>query len=142
MRIGNDGRVKGWPLRSHAIGPLAITHFDGSPFWKFTSWKLPRERIEPERGVAHVKARLTTIAVDYLRPVTANRGLECAVILRATLQMLGVVGSNRQALELQSRESLVEIVEERRNGGQQLLAGRKARTGSGRDCHIGMRCRE
>ena len=64
-------------------------------------------------GVANIKARLTAVAVDYLRPHDGGAGrLERSVILRAALQMLGVVGSNRKALELDSRKSLVQIVEE------------------------------
>ena len=39
-RIGDDRRVELQRLpRSATIGPLAMTHFGGSPFWKFTSWK-------------------------------------------------------------------------------------------------------
>ncbi len=41
--------------------------------------------------------------------------------------MPGIVSSNRQALELQRRKSLVEIVEERRDCGEHLLARCKVR---------------
>ena len=44
--IGNDWRVKlRAPGSSDAMGPLAITHFVGSPFWKFTSWKFPMNEL-------------------------------------------------------------------------------------------------
>ena len=89
-----------------------------------------RERVKAERGVARVKARLTAIAVNDLWPHHSRAsGLQCAVVLRAALKMLGIISSNRQALELQRRKSFVKIVEERRNRGQQLLARRKVRAG-------------
>ena len=80
-----------------------MTHFTGSPFRKFTSWKFASERVEPKRGVAHVEARLTTVAVDDLRPVSRRiaRFFKCAVVLRAALKLLAFDRGNREALELQ-----------------------------------------
>ena len=41
--------------------------------------------------------------------------------------MLGIISSNGQALELQGGKSLVQIVKERRNCGEQLFAERQVR---------------
>ena len=43
--------------------------------------------------------------------------------------MFRIISSNRQALELQCRKPLVQVVQVRRNRGQQLLAGCQIRAG-------------
>src|SRR5215475_12906559 len=133
MWIGNNGRVKrraarfarrDWTAGDHPLHRIAILEIH--------IVEIRRERVEPERRISRVKARLAAIAINYLRPHYRRAGgLHCAVILRATLNMLGIVSSNRQALKLQRRKSLIEIVEKRRNRGQQLVAGRKARRTQG-----------
>ena len=63
-------------------------------------------------GVANIKARLTTVAVDYLRPYDRTaRCLKRTIILCSTLQVPRIVRCNREALELQRRKPLVEIEE-------------------------------
>ena len=71
--IGDDGRVKLCPFAVAAIGPLAMTHFVWVAILEVHIVEIPGERVEPERGVAHVKARLTAIAVDYLRPIRPSQ---------------------------------------------------------------------
>jgi hypothetical protein len=67
MWIGNNGRVKrcrfgrrDWTAGDHPLHWIAILEIH--------IMESARERVEPERGVARVKARLTAIAVNYLRP--------------------------------------------------------------------------
>ena len=75
---------------------------------------LPEKRIEAYRRVGHAKTGLATIAIDLLRPRNEGTvGLKSAVVLVPALQMLVVVGSNRKALELDGRKSLVQIEEVR-----------------------------
>ena len=49
-------------------------------------------------------------------------GFKCSFILRAAHQVFSVRSSNRKALELQSRKPIVQVIEERWHGGEQLLA--------------------
>src|SRR5439155_5713184 len=84
------------------------------------------EGVEALRGIADVETRLATVAVDNLWPYRGRaKGLERPIVLRTPLQVHGVVGSDREALELQSREPLVQAVEVPRDLRQELLAERK-----------------
>src|SRR5439155_13239675 len=86
------------------------------------------ECIKPYGAIADVEARLATVAVYDLWPHHCRAvGFKRAVVLCAALKMLGIISCHRQALELQSGKSLVEVIEERRNCGEQLLAERQIR---------------
>ena len=91
-RIRNDGSVK---LRTLATGHDRTTR-DDPLHWiaipEVHIVEVRSERVKPKRGVAHVEARLTTVAVDYLRPVSRRiaRFFKCTVILRATHQVVCV----------------------------------------------------
>src|SRR4030095_14569416 len=67
MWIGHNGRVKRWRVGrrdwtagDHPLQRIAVLEIH--------IMKSARERVEPKRGVTHVKARLAPIAVNYLRP--------------------------------------------------------------------------
>ena len=94
-RIGDDGRIKqrGFPAghdRTTGDDPL---HWVA--ILEVHIVEIRRERVQPERRVAYVKARLTAIAVNDLWPDHSRAsGLKCSVILRAALKMLRIISSN------------------------------------------------
>ena len=99
IRIGNDWRVKlrrgrkAFPAgydrttRDDPLRRIAVleVHIVGTT----------RERVEPERRVGQVKARLPAIAVHDLGPGHSRAvGFKRAVVLVPTLQVLRIVGSD------------------------------------------------
>ena len=78
--------------------------------------ELASERVEARRRVGHTETGLTAVTIDNLWPGCGPaRGLPRPVILRSALNMLRVIRRHRKALELQSREAVVEAVEMRRH---------------------------
>ena len=50
---------------------------------------------------------------------------KCAIVLRATLQVIGIIRSDGQALKLQRRKSVLRLWRTLRNLGEHLLARRQ-----------------
>jgi len=46
------------PSGLETIGPVAMTHFVGSPFWKFASWNCPKKEL-------NLTALLSTLKPDW-----------------------------------------------------------------------------
>ena len=83
---------------------------------------LAGERVKPQVRVASIKAGLAAVAIDLLRPCQGPICLERPVILCAALHMLGIVSSNRHALELQGREASVKADQLCGHALEELLA--------------------
>src|SRR5438477_592165 len=63
--------------------------------------ELTGEGVEAHGGVSHATTGLTAIAIHVLWPINVRAiGLECSVVLSASLSVYSVVGSDRHALEL------------------------------------------
>src|SRR5205085_5024007 len=88
--------------------------------------RLSGERIEPEGRVIAFESGQSTITVNLLRPAEASALIvERAVVLRATLEVVHVIVGNRNALELQRRETDIHAVDDWRYRTKQLLTKRK-----------------
>ena len=93
--LGSERTGNNDPLRRIAVLEVCIRGRSG-------------ECIETQCRVAGVETGLATIAINLLRPYQGRTGpIECAIILCAALHVLSIIGSKREALELQSREPRV-----------------------------------
>jgi hypothetical protein len=76
-----------------------MTHFVGSPFSKFASWKFVVNELNRYALFETLKPDWPAVAVDDLRPDDRRAcGLERAVVLRAALEVLRVVGRGTDRL--------------------------------------------
>ena len=128
VRVGNDRRIEEGSFRArqdrrrddHPFGRIAIAEVGVV--------RLTGKGVEAKLVVRDHEARLTAIAVDFLRPdISRAVILKCAVILRATLEkVLRPLRTRGKALELERRQAIVHIDELIRHSVEQTLTERCA----------------
>src|SRR5207248_449886 len=122
VRIGDDGRIELRTLRAGDDRASDYNPFRRVAVAEVRIIRLPEEAVKAQVRVASIKAGLATIAIDLLRPRQRPVCLERAVVLCAALHVLGIVSSNRHALELQGREARVKADQLCGHALEELLA--------------------
>ena len=124
LRIGNERNIEGGTFftGNERIGYVIPAKWIGALEIYISIW--PEVRVHTDVGVARVDEGLTAIAANRFEPAGRVRTVcPCTVILGATdnvgMRMLRI---KRQALELDSRQAVVQAEDLGRDGFQPVLA--------------------